>query len=78
MSKKSKLVGCILLQMVNIDISITVIYDIFDIHKLTGLQVVFFFLFYGKFFFRFFRVSFFIYDRLFVIYDRFSNTSCKF
>ena len=45
MSKKSKLVGCILLQMVNIDISITVIYDIFDIHKLTGLQVVFFFYF---------------------------------
>ena len=64
--------------MFNIDISITVIYDIFDIHKLTGLQVVVIFLFYGKFFFRFFRLSFVIYDRLFAIYDRFSNNSCKF
>ena len=56
--------------------SIATIYDIFDIHELIGFTGgSSFFILYLKFFF---SLSFVIYDRLFVIYDRFSKTSCQF
>ena len=73
--KKKKFVGFILLQIFNKNISVPVIYGIFDIHELTGFTD-------GSSFFILLKILFwsaiFINDRIFVIYDGFSNTSCRF